>query len=64
VSVLQSDVQIPAEPGFAFEFVLRVIVIECIMVFGIELSGVASIFKEYRQLEFAFHALGSMYEVD
>ena len=63
-SVSQSYVKLQAEPGFAFEFVLGVVVIKRVVVFRIELPCVACVFKEYGQLELSFDAWRPVDEVD
>ena len=64
VSVPNSDVQFKAEPRLALEFVLRVIIVKCFVIFRNELPGVAGILKENRQLQLSFHPLRSVNEVD
>ena len=56
VSVSQPDVEFKTEPCFAFEFILWVTVIKCVVVFGIEAPCITGVLKEYRQLQFTLHS--------
>ena len=64
MSIPQSDVQLQAEPGFALELILRIVVVKSIMVFRIEAPCVAGVLEEHGQLEFPFHSRWPVDEVD
>ena len=64
MSIPQSDVQLQAEPGFALELILRIVVVKSIMVFRIEAPCVTGVLEEHGQLELPFHPWWAVDEVD
>ena len=60
----KSDIEFETEPSLALEFILRVFIVKCFVVLRVKLSGVTYVLKENRQLQFSFHALRTMDEVD
>jgi hypothetical protein len=63
-SIPKSDIEFETEPCLALEFILRVVIVKCIVVLRVKLPGVTCVLKENRQLQLSFHALRTMYEVD
>ena len=58
------DIELEAEPCLAEEFVYGLVIVKGIAVLREELSGVACVLEENRQLQLALEALWTVYEVD